>query len=149
LINKEREFFEKTLAERLNLDMNSKNTDSSNLESKASFNNQKELPKKPGKISAIGGMRLGSGICNVLAGLGFCFFIFPLILVPFGIVEIVSGSNLLRETPVKPSTFKAIPILEIIAIITLAGWISLIVGIISLVFLGDNKVKNYLSSLPE
>jgi hypothetical protein len=102
---------------------------------------------KPGKITAIGGMRLGSGVCNILAGLVFCWLIFPIIIIPLGIVEIVSASNLLKTKPDRPSSLLAIPILEIIAILTLAGWVSVVVGIISLVFLSDQRVKSYLNQL--
>lgn len=100
------------------------------------------LIKKPGKVTAIGGMRLGSGICNILAGIVFCWLFFPIPLIALGIIEIISASNLLKEYPRKPSTFKTIPIFEIIALLTMAGWISVIVGIISLIFLTDYGVKN-------
>lgn len=105
------------------------------------------LTLKPAKITAIAGMRLGSGVCNILVGLAFCWVLFPILLIPLGIVEIVSGSNLLKAKPDRPSSLNAIPILEIIAILTLAGWVSVIVGIISLVFLGDQRVKSYLNQL--
>ena len=100
---------------------------------------------KPGKVTAIGGMRLGSGVCNILAGLIFCWLIFPIIMIPLGIVEIVSGSNLLKAKPDRPSNLRVIPILEIIAILTLAGWVSVVVGIISLVFLSDQRVNSYFN----
>ncbi|MFH1881879.1 MAG: hypothetical protein ABIL62_04095 [Planctomycetota bacterium] len=114
---------------------------------------QLEIPKepgppilKPGKVTAIGGMRIGSGVCNILAGLFFCWLIVPIIMIPLGIVEIVSGSNLLKAKPGRLSSLLAIPILEIIAILTLAGWVRS-VGIISLVFLSDQGVKSYLDQL--
>ena len=103
--------------------------------------------KKPGKVTAIGGMRLGSGICNILAGIVFCWLLFPIPMIALGIVEIISASNLLKEKPQRPSNFKTIPILEIVAILTMAGWISVIVGILTLVFISDSKVKNYLNCL--
>ena len=102
---------------------------------------------KPGKVTAIGGMRIGSGVCNIIAGLAFCWLIFPAVLIPLGILEIVSAGNLLKSRPERPTTLKTFPILEIIAILTLAGWISLVVGIISLAFLADTKVKKYFESL--
>ena len=102
---------------------------------------------KPGRVTAIGGMRIGSGVCNILAGLIFCWLIFPIVMIPLGVVEIVSASNLLKAKPVRPSTLRAIPILEIIAILTLAGWISVVVGIISLVFLSDQRVSSYFKQL--
>ncbi len=102
---------------------------------------------KPGKVTAIGGMRIGSGVCNILAGLIFYWLILPIVMIPLGIVEIVSGSNLLKAKPDRPSNLRAIPILEIIAILTLAGWISVVVGILSLVFFADQRVKSYLTEL--
>jgi hypothetical protein len=102
---------------------------------------------KPGKVTAIGGMRLGAGVCNILAGLVCYWFVLPLLLIPLGIVEIISASNLLKAEPDYPSGLKTIAILEIVAIVTLAGWISLAVGILTLVFLGDPRVKKYLDLL--
>jgi ABC-type phosphate transport system permease subunit len=103
--------------------------------------------KKPGKVTAIGGMRLGAGICNIIAGIVFCWLLFPIVMIPLGIVEILSASNLLKAQPRQPSGLKTIAIFEIVAIITLAGWISVVVGILTLVFLADSKVKNYVNSL--
>lgn len=102
---------------------------------------------KPGKITAIGGMRLGSGICNIIAGAIFFWWVLPIVLIPFGIIEIVSASNLLKSSPNRTSNTRAIPILEIIAILTLAGWISVIVGIVSLAFLSDQQVREYFKKL--
>ena len=104
---------------------------------------------KPGKVSAIGGLRLGAGICNIIAGLVFfIYFIIPLALIPLGIIEIISASNLLKARPEPPSGLYAIAILEIVAILTLAGWISVVAGILTLVFLADPKVKAYLDLWP-
>jgi hypothetical protein len=102
---------------------------------------------KPGKLTTIGGMRLGAGICNIIAGIIFCWLIFPIVMIPLGIVEIISASNLLKLQPEPPTGIKTIAILEIIAIITMAGWISVVVGILTLVFLSDERVKNYLSQV--
>ncbi len=102
---------------------------------------------KPGKLIVIGGMRLGSGVCNVLAGFLLYWLVFPLVLIPFGVVEIVSGINLLREKPKRPLTLRVIPILEIVAIVTLAAWVSIVAGVLSLIFLNDEHVKSYLGDL--
>jgi hypothetical protein len=104
---------------------------------------------KLGKVTAIAGMRLGAGICNIIAGVVFCWLIFPIPMIALGIVELISASNLFKEKPKRPSNFKVIPILEIVAIITLAGWISVVVGIVTLVFLADPKVENYLNCLEQ
>jgi hypothetical protein len=90
-------------------------------------------------------MRLGAGICNIIAGIVFCWLIFPIVMIPLGIIEIISASNLLKLQPEPPTGIKIIAILEIVAIITMAGWISVVVGILTLVFLSDERVKNYLS----
>jgi len=102
---------------------------------------------KPGKLIVIGGLRLGSGVCNVLAGFLLYWLVFPLVLIPFGVVEIVSGINLLREKPKRPLTLRVIPILEIVAIVTLAAWVSMVAGVLSLIFLSDEHVKSYLGRL--
>lgn len=105
--------------------------------------------KKPGKFSTIAGVRMGAGICDILAGLVFCWLVFPIVMIPFGIIEIISACNLLKEKPEYPKSIKTIAILEIIGIVTLAGWISIVAGIMTLVFLSDDKVKAYIESLRE
>ncbi len=111
------------------------------------FESASPTPDKPWKVTAIGGMRIGSGICNCLAGLLFFWLFIPLLLIPLGIVEIVSAANLLKKPPKQPANPKAIAILEIVGILTLAGWVPLVVGILSLVWLADDRVKQYLASL--
>ena len=101
---------------------------------------------KPGLIQAIGILRLVSGILNCLTGLLLCWLILPMLLIPLGIVEIVSAANLMKDRPKAPSGMKAIAILEIVAIISLM-WTSLVVGILTLVWLSKNEVKAYLASL--
>jgi len=102
--------------------------------------------EKPGKVAAIGGMRIGSGVTNICIGLTCFFCVFPLLLVPLGIVEIVSGANLLRGRPQRPSGMTGLCVLEIVAIIC-GSIVSLVVGILSLVFLSDETVKKYLAGL--
>lgn len=104
-------------------------------------------PAKPWKVTAIGGMRLGSGITNVLAGLALFWLVYPLLLIPLGIVEIISGANLLNRNPKAASGMKTIAILEIIAIVGF-NWISLVVGILTLVWLADPEAEAYLATLP-
>ncbi len=106
------------------------------------------VSKKPWKVTAIGGMRLGSGICNIIAGLllGFVFFL-PLLLIPLGIIEILSATGIMKTPPKRSDNLLVIPILEIVAIVTLSGWIPLVVGILSIVWLGDNTVKECLASV--
>jgi hypothetical protein len=104
--------------------------------------------RKPWKVTAIGGMRIGSGVCNIIAGIVFFWLILPLGLIALGIIEIISGSNLLAPQPRSPNNPKTLAILEIIGIVTLAGWIPLVVGILSLVWLSDDVVTLYFGSLP-
>ena len=103
---------------------------------------------KPWKAKAIAGMRLGSGICNILAGLVFCWLFVPVLLIPLGIIEIISAANLMSDKPRAPSGMKTIAVLEIVGIVTLAGWIPLAVGILTLVWLSDPEVERYFASLP-
>ena len=104
-------------------------------------------PAKPWKVTAIGGMRLGSGITNVLAGLALFWLVYPLLLIPLGIVEIISGANLLNRNPKAVSGMKTLAILEIVSIIAF-NWIALVVGILTLVWLADPEAEAYLATLP-
>jgi hypothetical protein len=92
-------------------------------------------------------MRIGSGVCNILAGLIFFWLVLPLGLIALGVIEIVSGSNLLAQKPRSPKNPVTVAILEIVGILTLAGWIPLVVGILSLVWLSDDAVKSYFGAL--
>lgn len=101
--------------------------------------------KKPGKLTAVAGMRLGSGICNILCGLGLFWLIYPLLLIPLGIIEIMSAAKLLKNPPVN-TNIGTLAVLEIISIIAL-NWISMIVGILTLIFVSDANVKEYLATI--
>ncbi len=105
-------------------------------------------------------MMLVNGILNILYGLGLTgaivlgtlgigllcspFTILPSIL---GIFEIIMATKLLANPVRNPGNIQVIAILEIVAIIT-GAFISLVVGILNLVFLSDGEVKNYLDKLP-
>jgi len=93
-------------------------------------------------------MRVGCGILNVMTGLSLCICCLPLLLVPLGVAEIISGANLLRDTPRRPSGMSTLCVLEIVAIV-FGSFNSLAVGILSLVFLSDIAVRNYLAALSE
>jgi hypothetical protein len=56
-------------------------------------NGKQSAITKLGKVTAIAYMRLGAGVCNILAGLVFCWLILPIAMIPLGIVEIISASN--------------------------------------------------------
>jgi len=103
---------------------------------------------RPGKFTAIAAMRLGSGILNCIWGLSGFMCIYPLLLIPLGVIEILSGANLLKQNPRKPKSFQVICILEIVAIV--AGNVaSLAVGILSMIFKGDPAVAAYMDALPD
>jgi hypothetical protein len=102
---------------------------------------------KPVKLSIIGGLRLASGVLNILAGLGFFWLCLPFFLIPLGIVEIISAANLLRDKPEYPVGLQPIAILEIVALCTcFTAWFTVIVGIVTLVLASDPAVRAYFDS---
>jgi hypothetical protein len=115
---------------------------------------------KPGKVQAISIMMLVNGILNILAGLGVTSAIMlgtlgigiicaPVTILPMilGIFEVIYASKLLSNPPRPVKNLQTIAVLEICAIVTGLG-ISLIVGILNLVFLSEPEVKDYLDSIP-
>ena len=117
------------------------------------------LQPKPGKVQAIAIMTLINGILNILWGIGLTgsvvlgtlgigllcapVTILPLVL---GIFEIIGGAKLMGEPPRKFNV-QTIAILEIVAILAGDG-ISLIVGILNLVFYNEPPTQQYIDSLP-
>ncbi|NOY99103.1 MAG: hypothetical protein GXP40_07860 [Chloroflexi bacterium] len=115
--------------------------------------------QKPELVTIIAIMTLANGIINILWGLGvttavvlgtlfigiICapFTILPTIL---GIFEVIYASKLLSDPPqpIRPS--QSIAILEIVAVIT-GNVLSLIVGILVLVFYNDSTVKRYFAEI--
>jgi hypothetical protein len=115
--------------------------------------------KKPDKAQAIAIMMLANGILNVLWGLGVTGSVVlgtigigiicaPLTILPsvLGVFEIIGGSRLMGNPPRKYNV-KTIAIMEIIAVVAGAG-ISLVVGILNLVFYSDPETQAYIDSLP-
>ena len=116
-------------------------------------------PPKPGKVQAIAIMTLINGILNILWGIGLTGSVVlgtlgvgllcaPLTILPLvlGIFEIIGGVKLMGEPPRKFNV-QTIAILEIVAILAGDG-ISLIVGILNLVFYNEPPTKQYIDSLP-
>ena len=110
---------------------------------------------RPGKVDAVSYMTLINGILNILWGFGLTFAIAvgtlgigllcaPVALLPtvLGIFEVVYAAQMLGTPPRYRRALKTIAILEIINIIFGAG-ISLIVGILNLVFMNDPQVKDW------
>ena len=111
-------------------------------------------PHKPSKVQAIAIMTLVNGILNVLWGLGVaggllwtvvCWPIgaYPIVL---GVLEIVYASKLLSDNPgaIQPARYLAI--MEICNVL-LGNVLSLVVGIVALVFYDDPEVKGYFAAL--
>ncbi len=110
---------------------------------------------KPGKVQAIEIILLVSGILNILTGLSVTFgflvsivgiICLPVVVLPLvlGVFEVVYASRLMSGKIVTASDIKMIAIFEIATIIY-GNAPSLIAGILNLVFLQEEPVKNYLS----
>ena len=115
--------------------------------------------QKPGMVTALTIMTLINGILNILYALGFTAAIVlgtfgigvlcaPLTILPviLGIFEILYAVKLLSNPPqpVKPS--QTLAVLEIVCIIT-GNVISMVVGILALVFYNDTSVKDYFARI--
>jgi len=115
--------------------------------------------QKPGLVTALTIMTLINGILNILYALGITAAIVlgtlgvgllcaPVTILPgiLGIFEIIYAVKLLSNPPqpVKPS--QSIAVMEIVCIIT-GNALSLVVGILALVFYNDAAVKDYFASL--
>lgn len=114
----------------------------------------------PGKVQTITILMLINGILNILYGLGLttagilgsfgiALLCAPVLLLPtvLGVFEVIYASRLL-SIPHRPAgNLQTIAILEICNVISGNG-VSLIAGVLNLVFLGDPEVKAYLSSIP-
>jgi len=115
--------------------------------------------EKPGKVTALGIATIVSGAVNIMAAcgitlalvlgtLGLGIICAPLTILPaiLGIFEILYGVKLLSNPPqpVRPSL--PIAILEI-AMVLYLNVISLVVGILALVFYNDVEVKDYFETI--
>jgi len=116
--------------------------------------------EKPGKVAALGIATIVSGAVNIMAAcgitlalvlgtLGLGIICAPLTILPaiLGIFEILYGVKLLSNPPhqpVRPSL--PIAILEI-AMVLYLNVISLVVGILALVFYNDVEVKDYFETI--
>ena len=115
--------------------------------------------ERPGMVTAIAIMTLVNGVLNILYALSVTFGIVlgtfgigllcaPLTILPgiLGIFEIIYATQLLAipPRPVKPN--QTIAILEIAAIAA-GNVVSLIVGILALVFYNDPAVRTYFGRI--
>ena len=118
-----------------------------------------DYPTKPSEVTTLSILILISGITNIIDALTWSFLIVvgtvgigilcvPITILPgvLGIFEIIYAAKLLSSTPgpIKPS--QTLAILEICAILFL-NVISLVTGILSLVFYNNPDVKNYFAQL--
>lgn len=122
---------------------------------------------KPGKVQALAIMTLIDGILNIVvlsltwglgilativgtAGIGFFVLIccpVPIYAVVLGILEIILAAKLLPE-PAKVKEFpKYLAVMQIINIVG-GGILSLVTGILALVFANDPEVISYFESVP-
>jgi hypothetical protein len=117
-------------------------------------------PRKPDKVGAIAVLSLVDGILNVVYGLSWIFGIFvfgastcglgclfvplgayPLVL---GILEIMYASKLLPDPPRGAEPARWLAVMQIVNVL----WgqiISVVVGILLLVFFDDPEVRDYLA----
>jgi hypothetical protein len=103
-------------------------------------------PDKPWQVPTLGVLRIVSGVLNVTWGLGLFIFVVPLLLIPFGIMEIMSGANLLAARPKYPDNNRTLAILEIVSMVA-CNPISFTIGILALVFSAHREVEAYFASL--
>ncbi|MES2641188.1 MAG: hypothetical protein V4850_16990 [Myxococcota bacterium] len=119
------------------------------------------LAPPPGKVQAIGVMHLIGGIFNLIGaltwtmfglswglatfGLGLVFCCPVFVLIPVGILEIISGAKHLSSNHAGLQPPKSIAIVEICCIL-MCSTFSMIFGILTLVFLSDPEVKAYYES---
>jgi len=108
----------------------------------------------PGKFQAITIIMLVNGILNVIIGLSLTWgaiativgiLCLPITVLPLvlGVFEIVNAANILSNRAVPAARLKTLAIFEIINI-CYGNLLSLIAGILNLVFLDDAEVKAYL-----
>ena len=114
------------------------------------------MEKKPDMVGPIGIIMVVSGILNILAGIGWAALIIlgtlgigllcaPIFLIPMGIgiYEIIQGVNIMNDRPVK--NVPLVGILEIVSILW-ANILSVVGGILVLIFYNDEQVKAYFES---
>lgn len=104
------------------------------------------LPMKPGKLQALAILNLVDGIINLLWGVG---LVFTICAAPLGIYAIVLGVlEIMRATKILPdpirevNTSRTLPIMQIVNIIS-GNVLSLVTGILTLVFNDDPEVQAY------
>lgn len=116
-------------------------------------------PVRPGLVTALGIMTLVNGIFNILAGLGLTFGVVigtigvgvlcaPITLAPavLGVFEILYAVKIIADPPQPVQFSQTIAILEICCVVFGNG-LSLVVGILALVFYSDPSVKAHFAAI--
>jgi hypothetical protein len=115
--------------------------------------------ERPSNVTAIAILTIVSGAINIVGGCGVTISIVvgtigiglicaPLTLLPcvLGVFEILYAAKLLSNPPQPVLPSQAIAILEI-AMILFLNVISVVVGILALVFYNDQTVKDYFAEI--
>ncbi|MBN2386923.1 MAG: hypothetical protein JXB85_07875 [Anaerolineales bacterium] len=113
--------------------------------------------EKPGLVTTLVVLTLINGILNILWGLGaslgvtagiVTICLVPLTILPtvLGIFEVVYASKLLSNPPQPVQPSQTIAVLEICCILV-GNVVSLVVGILALVFYSDPVVKAYFAKI--
>ena len=113
------------------------------------------MNQKPDMVNVIAIIMIVSGAINILWGIGVSLTLIitilgilciPLGLIPIGIgvFEIIQGVNILNDKPVKNITL--VGILEIVSILW-GNFLTLIAGILVLIFYNDENTKAYLDGV--
>lgn len=118
-----------------------------------------KIVERPSNVTTIGILTIVSGALNLLGGCGLTVSIVvgtiglgllcaPLTILPcvLGVFEIIYGAKLLANPPQPIQPSQAIAILEI-ATVLFANVVSLVVGILALVFYNDQTVKDYFEAI--
>ena len=126
-------------------------------ERKMESNQNKTTAYRPDKVYAIAILSLLNGIVNIIWGIvitigalativGICCVPITILPIVLGILEIIYASKLLSTPPRPCQPNQTIAILDIICILY-GNFISLVVGILLLVFYSDLDVKEWFNTL--
>lgn len=109
------------------------------------------VTEKPSQLQTLGILRLISGILNCLIGFSLLFTVVWILPAAFGIVvgilEIINATKLMASPIRLGKPAKPLAIMEIICIIN-GSVMSLVVGILALVWYNDPKIKNFFDAQP-
>ena len=104
---------------------------------------------KPGQVTAIAILDLVDGIINCIAGFVWLFTIFGIPIgayaITVGILEIIYAAKLLPDPIKTAAPARYLAVMQIVNIIS-GNVVSLVAGILSLVFYSDARVMQYFGS---